>query len=139
MNTDEIRDHLRTRIEAHVAPTFRASYEQEPHAEETALVTRLTDAVLPMELELRAEREANARMRQEMTVLQAERAPLGDEIEARYILDPADDEWDRAYNTAVRDVLRFLRGDLRPGLELARDAVRTARGGDAPPQIRGFA
>ena len=64
---------------------------------------------------------------------------MGGKAAKRFILDPADDEWDRTYNTAVRDVLRFVRGDLRPGLELAQEAVRKARGGDAPLQIRGFA
>lgn len=73
-----------------------------------------------------------------LKTLQTERGSLADQIEAR-ILDPADDEWDNAYNTAVRDILRFVRGDRRPGLDLVRDAFRKARGGDAPPQIQGFA
>jgi len=65
--TDRIRGQLRARIAAHVAPTFRASCERELHADETALVDRLTDdLVLPYELKLRAVEDENARLRGEL-------------------------------------------------------------------------
>lgn len=50
----ELRADLRARIAAHVAPTFRHSGDPDPHPDEDALVERLTDAVLPLEVELRA-------------------------------------------------------------------------------------
>lgn len=72
--TDAIRDQLRARIAAHVAPAFRPDGNLDPHADEIALVDRLTNAlVLPYEIKLRAVEDENARMREELERLRTER------------------------------------------------------------------
>lgn len=61
-----LRADLHARVGAHVQPTFRHDGDPDPHPDEAALVSRLTDdVVLPYELKLRELRAENERLRAE--------------------------------------------------------------------------
>jgi hypothetical protein len=66
------------------------------------------------------------------------REQIAAEVEGYRDPEPTD-QWDRGYEVALNDALRRIRGDDTTGLDRVQEAVRKARGGDAPPQIRGYA
>lgn len=78
----DLREQVRMRIAAYVLGTFRVSEEQEPHPDETALVERLTDAVLPLEVERCSILAKNARLRNERDAARAEAAKLWEDLTA---------------------------------------------------------
>lgn len=78
----DLREQVRMRIAAYVLGTFRVSEEQEPHPDETALVERLTDAVLPLETERCRALARNTRLRNERDVARAEVAKLWEDLTA---------------------------------------------------------
>lgn len=78
----DLREQVRMRIAAYVLGTFRVSEEQEPHPDETALVERLINAVLPLEVERRSILAKNARLRNERDAARAEVAKLWEDLTA---------------------------------------------------------
>lgn len=114
-----IREDVRARLAAHVAPTFRHDDDPTPHPDETALVDRLTDAVMPLEVRLRAVLAEREQLERNLAVvnganeaLRAERKQACDERDAACIR-AADAEAEREQYAARVTELEAER-DARP-------------------------